>query len=535
MNIFTKKCKLCALLLGLLTAAALATACTDTPDTTDTDTTVAVETVATPDTEEKTEPETEEETTEAETECQLIFEDNFDGAELDAAKWNPGTPENQPAKTADVRLWDPAMVELDANGHLLLKMEWDAEAKKARTGAVTTKGLFEYGYGYYEASVKFPLTYGRSNCFTITAGGVEMDVLRSINGRDAVTYEHKLSGGGNEAVSVAALEKNLINIYDGRFHTFGLLRTPEGYTFYIDGKESEFIPANQFAPTAEDGFISLCWEASKINGSGRNESQHSTPAEMVVDYVRVYSSLPDTLGKAEASQAQLLFIDDFEGTEMDRTKWTRCPEWTRNNIMYWKDEMTNVDGNGHLVIRMEYDEEKNMIRGGGAWTASTFTHGYGYFEANLKLPDVYGAWGAFWMMCGDVWKESAKDGVEIDIIESTIGGEWGHALHSNYGNLNSLGNPTMAPVDTSDGEFHTFGALRAENGYFFYIDGMLSAIVPAYRYEPCPIEGRMKLTLEAAEWSGGGTAESFASLPAQMEVDYVRVYSAMPDFDAIGQ
>lgn len=155
------KLKITALLLGLLTAAALATACTDTPDSTDTDTTAAIETVATPDTEEKTEPETtfetEKETTEAETECQLIFEDNFDGTELDAAKWNLGTPENQPARTADVRLWDPAMVELDQeNGHLLLKMEWDAEAKKARTGAVTTKGLFEYGYGYYEASVKFP-------------------------------------------------------------------------------------------------------------------------------------------------------------------------------------------------------------------------------------------------------------------------------------------------------------------------------------------------------------------------------------------
>ena len=62
---------------------------------------------------------------------------------------------------------------------------------------------------------------------------------------------------------------------------------------------------------------------------------------------------------------------------------------------------------------------------------------------------------------------------------------------------------------------------------------MLSAIVPAYRYEACPVIGRMKLTCEAAGWSGGGTAESFASLPAKMEVDYVRVYASMPDLSTI--
>jgi hypothetical protein len=89
----------------------------------------------------------------------------------------------------------------------------------------------------------------------------------------------------------------------------------------------------------------------------------------------------------------------------------------------------------------------------------------------------------------------------------------------------------MVSADTSDGQFHTFGVLRADNGYFFYIDGMLSAIVPAYRYEPCPVIGRMKLTVEAAGWSGGGTPESFASLPAEMVVDYVRVYDTMPELN----
>ena len=162
-----KKMKFVALLASILCAAALATACTG--DTTDTDTTAASTTsavttaVATDEaTERATEPETDpvteaateenteaatEETTAPETECHVLFEDDFSGAELDTTKWNVGTPEAQPAKEKDVSLWDATMVALDGDGNLLLKTEWDATERVARSGAVTTKGLFEAGYG----------------------------------------------------------------------------------------------------------------------------------------------------------------------------------------------------------------------------------------------------------------------------------------------------------------------------------------------------------------------------------------------------
>ncbi len=521
----TPKIRLCSILLGLLCTVGLATACNDTPDEPDTTPETTAEVTA-----EVTEPTTEEDT-EAETECHILFEDNFDGTALDPAKWNVGTPEDQPGGSNDVSLWDESMAVLDGQGHLLLKMEWDAEAKAARSGAVTTKGLFEAGYGYYEASIQFPLTYARSNFFSITAGDVEIDVMKSINGKDAVTYEHNLSGGSSDPVTVAALEKNLINIYDGRNHTFGVLRSAEGYTFYIDGKESEHIPADSFAPTAEDGFLSLFWEAPKSDGAGRNENKQSTPAEMVVDYVRVYSSLPETLGKPEASQAELVFTDDFDGEEIDFTKWSRCPEWTRNPTCYWSNDMTDVDGEGHLVVSMEWDAEQASLKSGGIWTASTFKFTYGYCEASIKFPKAYGTWGAFWMMCGDVWTESAVTGVEIDIVESINNetGAYNHALHSNYASLNSLGPVKLFQTDIYDGEYHTFGVLRAENGYFFYVDGKLSGLVPHYKYAPCAAEGYMELTCEAADWAGIGAEESIAQLPAKMLTDYVRVWDSMPD------
>ena len=38
----------------------------------------------------------------------------------------------------------------------------------------------------------------------------------------------------------------------------------------------------------------------------------------------------------------------------------------------------------------------------------------------------------------------------------------------------------------------------------------------------------MKLTCESAEWSGGGSDECIADMPAEMVVDYVRVWDSVP-------
>ena len=531
-----------ALLASLLLLGATVS-CTnqDSPVDTDHSTTAAEETTASastdaPDTEAETETDVETETdTPEELGCRLLFEDDFTGTELDTSKWNLGNRKNQPTVNKNLALWDESMVSLDGNGNLLLKMEWDNDNRKARSGAVTTQGLFEAGYGYYEASIQFPLTYSRTNFFTITAGDVQIDAAKSINGKDAATsYGHALTQGDDDPITVNALETLLINIYDGRYHTFGVLRSAEGYTFYIDGIESHHVPADQFAPTTEDGYISLFWEASRFQGAGINETTKSTPAEMVVDYVRVYSSLPETLGAPSASQAELLFSDDFDGDDLDYSKWSRCPEWNRNSACYWSNDMTGVDGEGHLVVNMEWDAERNQLKAGGVWTASTFQFTYGYCEASVKFPKAYGTWGAFWMMCGDVWSESATTGVEIDIVESINNetGTYNHALHSNYAALNSLGPTKLFTDDIYDGEYHTFGVLRAENGYFFYVDGKLSAIVPHYQYAPCEADGYMELTCEAADWAGAGTADCLAQLPSAMMADYVRVYSTVPDFNS---
>lgn len=273
----------------------------------------------------------------------------------------------------------------------------------------------------------------------------------------------------------------------------------------------------------------LC--ASLLVGcSGAASTSTDTQTESSTDTV---TTAPVT--EAAPTDPNLLFEDNFDGTVLDDDKWELCPEWERQgNMDVWDDDMTSLDGEGHLVLRAEWNADEGRVHSGGVRTYGCFTAGYGYYEASIKFPVAPGTWGAFWMMCGNVAGEdgSAADGVEIDIIESinNEAGACNHALHwDGYGDAHKQAGPgQFYDKNIYDGQFHTFGLERSPDGYTFYIDGEETWHADADTCAPCPEEGYIKLTVEAAAWAGAGTDASVASLPADMLVDYVRVYREKP-------
>ncbi len=234
------------------------------------------------------------------------------------------------------------------------------------------------------------------------------------------------------------------------------------------------------------------------------------------------------------STAKLLFEDNFDGTELDSTKWERCPEWDRQGgIDVWDDDLSYLNGEGQLVLGAEWNEDEQKLHSGAVRTNGKFTAGYAYYEASVKLPKAHGIWGAFWMMVGNVNSEenAAADGVEIDIIESINAdkGICNHALHwDGYDAAHQKLGHEMNRVNIYDGEFHTFGLWRTEDKYIFYIDGKESWSVSSKKCAICPEQGYMKLTVEGAEWAGAGTDKSINALPAEMVVDWVRVWDEKP-------
>lgn len=300
--------RFCAILAGLLCAAGLTTACTPasggsstTADTTNpfTDTHTKEETHSM-----TQEQETNQATT-PDPESGLLFQDAFDGTELDAAKWTR-IPEGQ---IGDWGLSSHDMTYPDGEGHLIIRSEWDETTGRMKIGGISSEGLFAYGYGYYEATVKFPFSCGADSSFQVLAGeqnasspsqGVEINVIHTKDSYDG-DYSHTLSWKRNYTPK----NESKINIYDGRFHTFGVLRDETGFTFYIDGVQSgESAGSGRAGACAEEGFLRLLWEA--CDDLTPEICAKIQPAEMVVDSVRVYSSLPDTFEKAENSASKYL-------------------------------------------------------------------------------------------------------------------------------------------------------------------------------------------------------------------------------------
>ena len=80
-------------------------------------------------------------------------------------------------------------------------------------------------------------------------------------------------------------------VYDGRFHTFGLLWTKKEYVFYIDGKESWRTDAKKALGTCEEPlYIKVTSETGSWTGA---PDASKLPDFIRADYVRVWEQVTD--------------------------------------------------------------------------------------------------------------------------------------------------------------------------------------------------------------------------------------------------
>lgn len=228
----------------------------------------------------------------------------------------------------------------------------------------------------------------------------------------------------------------------------------------------------------------------------------------------------------EGEAYTLTFEDEFEGTELDATKWDRCPEQKRQDLeCYWNNECAILKGDGKLTITSEYRDGKYYM--GGIRSKRKFAQTYGYYEVCCTLNNVPGYWVAFWLMGEKVGNvdNSGVDGTEVDIMESAFFGEGiNHALHwDGYGEFHkTVGKETMNSK-VYDGEYHTFSLLWTEKEYIFYIDRKETWRTEAKEAGgTCQAPLYLKFTAETGTWTGDLLDTS--KFPTEVYVDYVRVY-----------
>jgi alpha-L-fucosidase len=231
----------------------------------------------------------------------LVWSDEFDRDKLDATKW----AQYSPGKRRDA-VNVPEAVTLDGQGHLVIttsRHEVDDPAApggkrtEIRTGMISTQGLFETTYGYFEVRLKMQKEVGHWSAFWINTptmgkpegdpanAGVEIDVIEYLrNGhyddkaQHTIHWDHKTPSYQRDTKSV------IMRDIDEGFHTFGVQWLPDQLVFFDDGRQTwrttKAIPKR-------DQYMILSLEVGKW---ADDIAKASLPDSLVVDYVRVYKT-----------------------------------------------------------------------------------------------------------------------------------------------------------------------------------------------------------------------------------------------------
>lgn len=240
---------------------------------------------------------------------------------------------------------------------------------------------------------------------------------------------------------------------------------------------------------------------------------------------------------------QLVWADEFNGTQLDLTKWEPqigdgCAEgicgWGNNELQYYQAENAVVNNGTLKIIAKKERVKSKAYTSARLRTKDLANFTFGRFESRIKLPAGQGLWPAFWMLSTNEpyggWPQSG----EIDIME--LIGQDPETMHGtiHYGDPYPNNQFQGTHFDLYDGstfadDFHVF-AVEWEPGIIrWYVDDILyqtltsSDVAPSNW--PFDASNQMHFLLNVAvggNWPGDPDATT--PFPSQMEVDYVRVY-----------
>lgn len=279
----------------------------------------------------------------------------------------------------------------------------------------------------------------------------------------------------------------------------------------------------------------------------------------------------------------LVWADEFDGTELDRTKWTpekSCWGGGNNERQCYTDRLENVSVEGGLLllkarreaftgpdrppeiasspnpqVTRQYTSGKVRTRGLHSWK-------YGRIEVRAKVPAGQGMWPAVWMIPADdhygPWPLSG----EIDILEAVNLGATCKKCGGNVGENRTVSalhfgrrSPRNRYVDQKtplpdlslpSDAFHTYAVEWGEGLIRFLVDDRVHFTVPRRKWfsgspkakgnpnapfdQPFYVMANLAVGGKWPEESNdGGLADHV--LPNQFEIDWIRVYQCGEDLE----
>ena len=244
--------------------------------------------------------------------------------------------------------------------------------------------------------------------------------------------------------------------------------------------------------------------------------------------------IKDPVSRVDYGEWELAWSDEFDGSALDTTSWSRCEVGNADWCRHMSDEESLVEvHDGMLTLKAVgtpegLDEDRPYITG-GVQSRGKRSQQLGMFEVRARLGSAKGFWPAIWLMpdCDKSW----PTGGEIDIMEHLNHDNiFYQTLHTGY--LQSEGrtdeNHSQArPYFDRDG-WNVYSAVVDQDAVKLYVGGEEWI---SYKREQPEAEGQFPFAdhpfyvILSAQLGGQWVGEvDPAELPVQMDIDYVRFY-----------
>lgn len=238
----------------------------------------------------------------------------------------------------------------------------------------------------------------------------------------------------------------------------------------------------------------------------------------------------------------LIWEDNFDGKNLDLTKWNRQvepagrfnKEWQR----YTDSEKNSFIENNQLILKAIHESDvyaENEFTSARLNTAGKLDFKYGKVVSKMKLPSGKAIWPAFWMLGSNI-DENGGDTAwpftgEIDILE-LWGSESASVVEANVHYANSLGKHTQMgaegyhlPKGNFSEEFHEFELEWTPKEMIWRVDGTNYHTLDITDSKYYAFHKEFFLLLNIAV--GGeiaGYPDKTTPLPQSMIVDWIKVY-----------
>jgi beta-glucanase (GH16 family) len=272
---------------------------------------------------------------------QLIWSDEFNGAANsypDSSKWTYDTGgggwgnselETYCAPGSNAAPCNSAFpnVFMDGNGNLVIRARKDSSGNWT-SARLKTQGLFSFQYGRIEARMKLTVGNGLWPAFWMLGNNIgtvgwptcgEDDIMEWVDSYGPSTTSSTPHGpgysGGNGIVAKYTFP-NGGRIDDSGYHIYGLIWSPNLLQYYRDSPSNIFLTITPSSIPSGDQwvynapFFILLNQAVGGNWFPGPDGMTPNPADMLVDYVRVYQATagptaPSNLTATAVSSTQI--------------------------------------------------------------------------------------------------------------------------------------------------------------------------------------------------------------------------------------